>query len=305
MSLWRNKALKIFLFGVLIVSITGIYRIGSSKHWFKSDNEGGFKIGKVERGDVVQRVTIAGSVTPDHKTLISAPYSAYVNKLYVQVGQHVKVGDPVVSLTQSLNGEHEDVHPMRAPFEGTVVQVLRVEGEYIDITNSGSTNGNSIVMIEDLRQLHIDANAPELDVQKLKVGQQAVIKASSILTRSYQGKIKNIALAAKEQQNWDKSRVEFSVLIDVLDADPQLEPGMSVICDIIANKASGVLFLPDEFIQKDKDKYFVTDENGVSKPITVGIQNEEAFEIKSGVSEGDHVRETDFLAIAQSTSKSH
>jgi multidrug efflux pump subunit AcrA (membrane-fusion protein) len=300
--LLNNKWLKFILFGCLVVVIA---ETGITKHWFKNDNSDQFKIGKVERGDVIQRVTIAGTVTPDHKTLISAPYSAYVNKLYVQVGDHVKTGDPIVSLTQSLNGVHEDVHPMRAPFEGLVVQVLRVEGEYIDLTNTGSTNGTGIVMIEDLRQLHIDASAPELDVQKLKVGQDVIIKASSILTRSYQGKIKNIALAAKEQQNWDKSRVEFSVLMDVLDADPQLEPGMSVICDIIAKKVTGVLFLADEFIQKDKDKYTVTDENGQTKAIEVGIQNEEAFEIKSGVTEGEKVRETDFLSLALSAGKSH
>jgi multidrug efflux pump subunit AcrA (membrane-fusion protein) len=160
-------------------------------------------------------------------------------------------------------------------------------------------------MIEDTRQLHVAASAPELDVQKLKVDQDVIIKASSILTRSYKGKIKNIALAATEQQNWDKSRVEFSVLIDVLDADPKLEPGMSVICDIIAKRADGVLFLGDEFVQKDKDKYYVTDENGNRKPIEVGIQNEEAFEIKSGVSEGDKVRETDFLSLANAAGKNH
>jgi multidrug efflux pump subunit AcrA (membrane-fusion protein) len=302
MNLLQNKWLRFIFFAILVVVIV---QTGVAKNWFKSTNSDEFKTGTVERGDVIQRVTIAGSVTPDHKTMISAPYSAYVNKLYVQVGDHVKMGDPIVSLTQSLNGVHEDVHPMRAPFEGVVVQVLRVEGEYIDLTNTSSTNGTGIVMIEDTRQLHVDASAPELDVQKLKVGQEVIIKASSILSRSYKGKIKNIALAAKEQQNWDKSRVEFSVLIDVLDADSQLEPGMSVICDIIAKKAVGVLFLPDQFIQKDKDKYYVTDENGNRKPIVVGIQNEEAFEIKSGVSEGDKVRETDFLSLANAAGKSH
>jgi multidrug efflux pump subunit AcrA (membrane-fusion protein) len=302
MTLLQNKWTKFVVFGVLIIAIV---ETGIAKGWFKNSDSDQFKIGKVERGDIIQRVTIAGTVTPDHKTMISAPYSAYVNKLYVQVGDHVKMGDPIVSLTQSLNGEHEDVHPMRAPFQGVVVQVLRVEGEYIDLTNTSSTNGTGIVMIEDTRQLHVAASAPELDVQKLKVDQDVIIKASSILTRSYKGKIKNIALAATEQQNWDKSRVEFSVLIDVLDADPKLEPGMSVICDIIAKRADGVLFLGDEFVQKDKDKYYVTDENGNRKPIEVGIQNEEAFEIKSGVSEGDKVRETDFLSLANAAGKNH
>jgi multidrug efflux pump subunit AcrA (membrane-fusion protein) len=257
------------------------------------------RLGTVDRGDLIQRVTIAGSVSPDHKTMISAPYSAYVKKLYVQIGEKVKAGDPVVSLTQSLTGIHEDVYPIRAPIDGTVVQVLKMEGEYVDSANTNGT-GIGIVRIDDLRHLHIDANSPEFAVEKLRVGQEVVIKASSILNRTYKGKIKYISLAAKEQKDWDKSRVEFSVLIDVQDADAQLEPGMSVVCDIVANKATNVLTLKHEFLQKEGDSFFVVTEDGRKKQVQVGLQNEEAFEIKSGIKEGEKVRQTDFLALAKS-----
>jgi multidrug efflux pump subunit AcrA (membrane-fusion protein) len=290
MSRWlKNKALWVV---VVLLAASGIGLIKNSQTpEVKS-------LGTVLRGDVVQRVTIAGSVSPDHKTMISAPYSAYVKKLYVEVGQHVKAGDPVVSLTQSLTGAHEDVYPIRAPIEGTVVQVLRMEGEYVDQANTNGS-GIGIVRIDDLTHLHIDANSPEFEVEKLKVGQDVVIKASSILGRSYKGKVKNISLAAREQKDWDKSRVEFSVFIDVLDADPQLEPGMSVVCDIVANKVSNTLTLRHEFLQKEGDNYFVITEDGTKKPVTVGLQNEEAFEIKTGLAEGEKIRQTDFLSLAK------
>jgi multidrug efflux pump subunit AcrA (membrane-fusion protein) len=288
-NLWKRKR-----FWALLVCVLGAVGMGLTKH---SGTPTGLTLGKVSRGDLIQKVTIAGSVTPIHKTIISAPYSGYVKKLYVQVGDKVKSGDPIVTLTQSLDSRHEEVYPMRAPFDGTVVQVLRVEGEYIDQTNANGS-GIGIVRIDDLTHLRVEATSPELDVEKLKVGQEAVIKASSILGKSYQGRILTISLAAKEQKDWDKSRVEFSVQLDVLNPDPQLEPGMSVVCDIIANKLTNVLTLQHEFIQKSSDgKYTVTALDGSKKPIEVGLQNEEAFQVKSGVNEGEEVQQTDFLAL--------
>lgn len=273
--------------------------VGVAGWLFWSDQAGKFRssnIGVVTRGELVQRVTITGTVTPNRKTVISAPYSGYVRKIYVQVGDHVRAGNPVISLSQSLKGSAGDVYPLLAPFDGTVVQVLRTEGEYVDQQNAQG-GGNSMVRIDDLTRIFVEANSPEIEVAKLKVGQTAIIKASAVTARSYTGKIKHISLASKEQKDWDKSRVEFPVDIEVTDADSQLKPGMSVVVDIITNKLSNVLTLRHEFIEKDGAKYLVVTEHGEKKPIEVGLQNEEAFEIKSGLQEGERIRQTDFLSL--------
>lgn len=253
-------------------------------------------LGIVTRGDLVQRITLAGTINPNRKTFISAPYNGYVKKLYVQIGDQVHAGDPIVSLAQSLHGSSEDVYPLRAPFTGTVVQILKTEGEYVEQQSSQGA-GNALVRIDDLTKLNIEANSPEIEVGKLKVGQEAIIKASAILSRSYKGKIQYISLAAKEQKDWDKSRVEFSVFIEIIDKDSQIKPGMSVVIDIIANKLTNILTLRHEFIQKDGAKYFVMTEKGEKKSIDIGLQNEEVFEIKSGIVEGQKVQQTDFLSV--------
>jgi multidrug efflux pump subunit AcrA (membrane-fusion protein) len=219
-----------------------------------------------------------------------------VRKIYVQIGNKVKAGDPVISLAQSLRGSAEEVFPLRAPFDGTVVQVLRTEGEYVE-SQSSQNNGNSMVRIDDLTHTFIEANSPEIEVGKLKLGQEVIIKASAVSSRSFKGKIEHISLAATEQKDWDKSRVEFPVLIQVTDNDGQLKPGMSVVVDIITDKLVGVLTLKHEFIQKDAGKYFVVTEGGEKKNIEVGLQNEEAFEIKKGLNEGEKIQQTDFLSL--------
>ncbi|MGK5085859.1 efflux RND transporter periplasmic adaptor subunit [Bdellovibrionota bacterium FG-1] len=255
----------------------------------------GLNMGAVVRGDLIQRVTISGVVKPNRRTLISPPYNGYIKKMFVEVGQQLKAGDPVVSIAQSLGGNAEEVYPLRAPFAGMVVQVLKTEGEYVE--QQGSQGGNALVRIDDLTRLFVEASTPEIEVDKLKLGQEAVIKASAVLGRAYTGKIRHISLAAKDQNDWDKSRVEFPVVIEVTNSDLQLKSGMSVVVDIITNKLTNILTLKHEFLQKDGDKFFVVTENGEKKPIEVGTQNEEVFEVRGGVKEGEKIRQTDFLSI--------
>jgi multidrug efflux pump subunit AcrA (membrane-fusion protein) len=248
-------------------------------------------LGEVTRGDLIQRVTVAGTVVPRRKTIITPPYNGYVSKIYVKVGDRVKMGDPLVSVAQSLLTPNEKIYPLRSPIEGTVVQILKAEGEYVEM---GATN--AMVRVDDLDHLLVEAKSPENEIEKLKTGQEAVIKTQAVLPRSYKGRITRVSLAALDQGNsWEKSRAEFPVQLDVLDADASLKPGMSVILDIVAKKLDQVLLLRHEFIQRVGEAYQVTTASGAVKPIQVGERNEDAFEVKSGIAEGTKVRQIDFL----------
>ncbi len=256
----------------------------------------GLKWGSPKKGNLVSRVTIAGMVQPAKKTVIMAPYHGYVRKLFVKIGDHVKEGDPVVSVSQSLLAS-EQVFPLRAPFTGVVVQVEKAEGEYV---REGDPK-EFILRIDDLTHLQVVAQAPEIDRAKIRIGQEATVKASAVLNRSYRAKIRDLALAAKEKEQWGRSQVEFSIRLDVLDKDEQLRPGMSVIMDIETDKRENILSLRHEFIQKEKDKFFVTLKGGAKKTIEVGIQNEEAYEIISGIKESDEIQMVDFSTLVETS----
>ncbi|MGK5088560.1 efflux RND transporter periplasmic adaptor subunit [Bdellovibrionota bacterium FG-2] len=251
-------------------------------------------IAVVKKDDLVQRVTVAGIVVPKRRTVISPPYNGYLKRVFVRVGDSVSANDPIVTIVQTLHGNAEDTFPMRSPFPGTVVQVLRTEGEYVEMGKDNS----SLVRIDDLSQLFIETDVAEIEIPKLKVGQEVVIKASALLNRSFKGVIRQLSLAAKEKRDWGRANAEFPVRMEVLEKDPSLKPGMSTMIDIIAQKVTGVLILRHEYIQKVGEKYFAVLEDGTKQSIEVGLQNEEAFEIKSGLKEGDRVKQTDYLSLS-------
>jgi multidrug efflux pump subunit AcrA (membrane-fusion protein) len=291
------KVLRPWILGALVIAglvmlvvklLPKSHTLGDSKH-----------IGVVKRMDLVQNVTVAGTIVPNRRTIFSPPYNAYIRKLYVTLGQKVKEGDPVVSLEQSLRSQHEEVYPLRAPFDGTVVQILHSEGEYVE---TGNKDTSAMVRIDDTSKLFITAAIPETDVDKIQVGQKVLIKATAVTQKEYHGVIREISLAATEKQaGFSRSgdRVEFQVKLEIVDPDDQLKPGMSTILDIITDRRHAVLALPHEYIEKENEKYFVTLENGQRRDVQVGLENDTMFEIQSGVKEGDRVRMVDFSALPQ------
>lgn len=241
--------------------------------------------------DLIQRTTLSGTVIPFRKAIITAPYNGYVKKLFVKTGESITKGSPLVSLSQSLQTESEEF-PLRAPFSGTVVQIEKSEGEYVKENDTSQF----ILRIDDTSKLYVNAVAPEIDRVKLKIGQEAIVTATALLNQQYKGVIREMSMAAKEKDQWSRSQVvEFSVKIEVLNPDDSLKSGMTTLIDVITDKKEKVLFLRHEFIRKENNEYFVTTTNKEKKSIKLGIQNEEGFEILSGITEKDQLTQVDYL----------
>lgn len=281
-----NKVLLLLGFAALFVAAIAF--------WPKR-KDGGLTLGKVERKDLVQRVTIAGNVVPQRRTLVTAPYNGYVKQIFVSTGDQVKPGQPLVSVTQSLQSA-EPVFPLRAPYAGTVVHVQKKEGENV---KADDTN-EYLLRIDDMSKLYVEASAPEIDRVKLVKGQETVIKASAVLDRSYKGVITDLSLAPKSGNNNNNNQQEYPVRIEVTDSDKSLGPGMSVVVDIITAKREKVLTVRHEFVQRDEEgNYFLRLKTGEKKSIKVGLQNEESFEVTEGAEEGMELQQMDFSSLEQ------
>ncbi len=282
-----NKWRWILIVGVLILAIGYYFKQKSAT------KAGAIQTFKVQKGELLQRVTIAGVIEALKTTVVTAPYDGYVQKIFVKIGDKVKEGDPLVSITQSLQAT-ESVYPIRAPFGGTIVQVLKTEGQFV---KQGDTK-DFLIRLDDISKLYVNASVPEIDIVKIKKGQEAIVKASPILDRSYKGTVKDISLAATLQESYNnRSQAEYLVKLEILDIDEQLKPGMSTVLDIIPAKKSDILTVPHEYIDKQGEKYFVTSKDGLQKEIIVGMQNESIVEIVSGLKEGDEITQVDFINL--------
>ena len=252
-----------------------------------------FGVGQVTRMDLEQRVTISGQVQPKRRLDVKPPFAGYVEKIFVKVGDRVKEKDPLITFSQTLVGDEKN-YPVRATFPGVVTQILRLEGE--SVTDQGDTT--LVLRVEDLSSLSVLASVPELDIAKIKRGQAAMVKVAALSADTFDGDISEIAMGAREKDRYGtSSTAEFQIRVALKSHDPRILPGMSALMDVITASRPNVLTLPHEFIQEQGGKYFVTTIDGVKKPVTLGMQTEEAAEIKTGVVDGEKVRVIDFLNL--------
>ncbi len=284
-----SKSIKLVLAAVVLILLS----VWGWKKWGSANKNSAGNVGLVKKQDLVQRVTVSGSLFPRHRLDVKPSFAGFVQKLYVKIGDNVKAGDPLVMFSPSM-GRSESNYPVRASFSGRVTQVLKNEGEYV--LESGDQN--LVLRIDDLSELYIQASVPELDIAKIKKGQKTKIRFSSLAGENFTGVIQEISMSARDKDRWSSSSTEFQIKILLESHDPQLMPGMSALVDVITNKKDQVLTLAHEYIQEDPDgSYFVTTKQNVKQKVELGLQTEEAVEIKSGLNEGDSVRVIDFLNL--------
>lgn len=280
-----------YLIPVFLSLVIGIYVSYEKKEQKKKSLA--IPVTRVQREDIVQRVTISGTVTPLRKAVIMAPYRGYVRKLYVKMGDQVRIGDPIASVSVSLSSS-EQVFPLRAPFAGRVTQVNKAEGEFV----KEADQSDFIVRIDDLSRMFINANAAEMDKVKIRTGQEAIVKASAILDRTYKAVVRELSLAAIDKDRWERATlIEFPIRLELTDFDAEIEPGMSVLIDIATMRREKVLALRHEFVGREGEVYYVTMKSGERRNVRLGLQNDEKTEILEGLAEGDEIRKVDFSSL--------
>ena len=256
------------------------------------ENPGMNRTSRVEKADIVQKVSVPGHVFSARTTEVRAPFEGYVQKVFVRIGDKVEKGAALISIVETLNLVGQDVYPIRAPFAGTVTQVLATVGQNV----SKDSNASGILLrVDDLTKMYVNADVPELDYVHIQIGFQVLVKAPAILNRMYHASVVDRALAPNSQNGYSRDKVEYTIKLEVTDHDKQLRPGMSVISDIVVAERKGALSLPLDFVERDNENCFVTKVNGEKVKIKVGIQDDMHVEILEGLKEGDIVKEIDFL----------
>lgn len=282
MNTFKNKV-------VFILSLTILISCTAKKD---SPNQ---KLMKVEKGTLIQRVTLSGNIVPARKAIITPSYNGYIKKIFVTLGQKVKEGDPLVTVSTSL-AHSDQAFPLRAPFSGQVVSVNKSEGEYVQQNNLEE----SIIRIDDLSKRFIQGLLPELDRLKVKVGMEAVVKTNALQNKTFKARVVEINFSSKDQDRWNRSSlVEFPIRLEVLDATEELVSGLTCLVDVITAKKENILTLPHEFIHRKEEGSFVKLKSGETRKIEVGLTNEELVEVISGLSEGDEVQKVDFTEMLE------
>jgi multidrug efflux pump subunit AcrA (membrane-fusion protein) len=126
-----------------------------------------------------------------------------------------------------------------------------------------------------------DVQVVEVDINHVQIGQPAQITFDAIPNKTYTGKVLSIDLAGTSAN----SSVNFTVTVQLTDADAHVKPGMSANVTVTTNKVENALVVPNTsiFTETNGQQYVYLVQNGATTklPVTVGVVSDSATQITS------------------------
>jgi HlyD family secretion protein len=135
----------------------------------------------------------------------------------------------------------------------------------------------------------IVTNVSESNIAQMSLGQKALIKADAYPTKTFVGKVIQIAPQSIVQQNVTSFEVKVAIL-----NDPQnlLRSGMNVRVEFAAGQVKNVLVVPTVAIVRQEEGtgvYVWKNNQAEFVPIKTGLTVNDKTEIRSGLQEKDRI----------------
>jgi RND family efflux transporter MFP subunit len=168
-----------------------------------------------------------------------------------------------------------------APADGFVVEKNVVQGQMVDA-------GAKLYRLADLGIVWVFAQVYEQDLPYVQLGQEAVVKLSSLPDREFRGRVTYVYPDVDEKTRTAKVRLEFE------NPGYFLKPGMFVSAQIVSELKPSALLVPDSAVLRsgEKNTVFVALPGGKfdARTVVLGLQAEGGkYEVISGLQEGDRV----------------
>jgi HlyD family secretion protein len=163
---------------------------------------------------------------------------------------------------------------IEAPFAGTVTDVKSKVGDQVSMSTTG-------FRIDDLSHLYADIDVTEVDINRVKVGQDVTLTFDAIPDKTYNGIVTEVGAVGTSLQGV----VNFTVTVEVTDGDENVKPGMTSAVNIIVNQLDNILLIPNRAVRlKEGERVVYVLKNGVPTPvkITIGASSDTSSEFLSG-----------------------
>lgn len=170
---------------------------------------------------------------------------------------------------------------LRAPFDGTVLEVQVAPGENV----GGFT---PLVLLADLTTLEIQAEIDEIDVAEVAVGQKVEIRLDAFPGHALESRVARVAPAASRE----RGATTYLATIPLPETDLALRAGMGANLKITALEKADVLLVPNRAVQTiGRKKIVKVLEGGTLREVEVvtGLSNESETEIVEGLWEGARI----------------
>ncbi|MBI3103714.1 efflux RND transporter periplasmic adaptor subunit [Candidatus Daviesbacteria bacterium] len=165
------------------------------------------------------------------------------------------------------------------PIRGIVTQVPVTIDQYV-------SSSDLIAQIVDTSEVFFDTDVDEVDIDKVSLGQKALIILDAYSGKTFDGEVFQIIPQTKTTSS-GATVVTVRIKID----EPKLTfiNGLSGQASIIVSEAKEALTIPAEALREDSTVFVQTNGNLNLKKVNPGIQSDTDIEIKEGLEENEKV----------------
>ncbi|MFZ6013887.1 MAG: efflux RND transporter periplasmic adaptor subunit [Bacteroidota bacterium] len=178
-----------------------------------------------------------------------------------------------------------------APEDGMVIYEKGWDGKPIKAGSQIHMWEPTVATLPDLTKMLSKTYVNEVDVRKVKSGQQVEVGLDAYPDKKLTGKVMRVANVGEQRPNSDAK--VFEVSVEINGTDPTLRPAMTTSNKIIASIKDSALFVPLECLHSHFDTItFVYKKEGiktVKQEVVVGETNSNDAVVLSGLSEGDRI----------------
>ncbi len=164
-----------------------------------------------------------------------------------------------------------------APFDGTVAAVNYVIGQ-LSPAGAGGASTQPVISLVNLNNLQIQVNLSEIDVPKVKLGQQVDLTFDALGGQHHTGKVISISPVGTITQGV----VNYVVTVALTNPDAAVKPGMTAEANIVVAQRQNVLTVPNRAVKTQGTQKVITilfEGRQIPVDIQTGLSNDQATEI--------------------------
>jgi multidrug efflux pump subunit AcrA (membrane-fusion protein) len=242
------------------------------------------RVTPVTAGTIENSVVINGDVLARNQVSIFPTVAGKLVETRIGVGDRVRRGDIVAMVDPSRPGEVYSLSPVVSTIAGTALQASYSVGDTL-------TTQSAVFVVGDLSELRVETFVPERFVSAVRQGLGAQVSFEGIPGETFYAEVDEVSPVLDPASRTMRIRLRF--VNGTSGGDPRIKAGMFATITLVTNTRAGVPVIPRTSVINTYGSWivFIVDESGVARrrEVETGIENEELFEITSGIEIGDRV----------------
>jgi RND family efflux transporter MFP subunit len=171
---------------------------------------------------------------------------------------------------------------LEAPFAGQITDVSVRPGDNV-------APGSLAFRLDDTSHLLVDVLVSEVDVNRVREGQAAVLTLDGVPDRTYHGVVTDVPAVGEDLQGV----VSFPVQVEISDADEAIRPGMTAAVTLVVDEIKDALLMPNQALRFENGQrvvYVQRDGQFVPVQVKLGATGKDLSQVLGGdLQAGDQV----------------